>query len=222
VKISANNFNTAARRSDGSLVVWGENSYGQCNVPPLLAGTMYAEVSAGVGFITARIEPNFSVTPFCFGDGTGAPCPCGNTGTLGHGCDNSGLTGGAELTSSGNAILAGDSLLLTSSGERPTSASVFCQGDTEIVQASFGDGLRCTGGHVKRLYFRNANEGVVIAPFGADPSVSDRSAAMGYPIRPGATRVYQVSYRDPNPNFCPSPGGSTFNLSNGLRVTWQP
>ena len=35
-----------------------------------------------------------------------------------------------------------------------------------------------------------------------------------------ATRFYQVFYRDPEPNFCPSPPGGTFNVSNGLRVVW--
>ena len=38
---------TVARRSDGSVVAWGDNSYGQCNVPALPAGLTYVEVAAG-------------------------------------------------------------------------------------------------------------------------------------------------------------------------------
>ena len=38
---------TVARRSDGSVVAWGDNYYGQCNVPALPAGLTYVEVAAG-------------------------------------------------------------------------------------------------------------------------------------------------------------------------------
>ena len=37
----------SARRSDGSVVAWGDNAYGQCNVPALPAGLTYVEVAAG-------------------------------------------------------------------------------------------------------------------------------------------------------------------------------
>jgi len=35
----------------------------------------------------------------------------------------------------------------------------------------------------------------------------------------GATRSYQVWYRNPDPTWCTS---GTFNLSNGWTVTWTP
>jgi len=54
-----------------------------------------------------------------------------------------------------------------------------------------------------------------LAPQGADPTVSSRSAALGDTITGGATRYYQIYHRDPNPAFCASPTGSTFNISNG-------
>jgi hypothetical protein len=84
----------------------------------------------------------------------------------------------------------------------------------------FGDGMGCMGGHLKRLFHHNASAGSVSAPQGSDLSFSARSSAVGSPIAPGATRIYHVFYRDPNPGFCPFPLGATFNVSNGLRVLW--
>ena len=159
---------------------------------------------------------------FCYGDGSSGPCPCNNNGLAGRGCENSGGTGGARLTQSGSAALSADSLVLTSSGERTSAFSLFLQGDAEIAPAVFGDGLRCTGGNLKRLYAKNAAGGAVSAPQGAEPSISARSAALGDPIPALGTRLYQVYYRDPEPSFCPDPPGSTFNASGGLKVVWQP
>jgi hypothetical protein len=161
------------------------------------------------------------VLPFCFGDGTGVPCPCGNTGQAGHGCANSSTgTGGALLAWSGSALLTADTLLFTASGELPTSLSMFWQGDAERTQIAFGDGLACAGGHLKRLYFHSAVAGIVVGPQGSDPKVSARSAALGNPITPGTIRLYHVFYRDPDPNFCPAPAGSTLNTTNGLKILW--
>jgi hypothetical protein len=160
------------------------------------------------------------MTPFCFGDGSVTACPCGNMGRAGGGCDNSGGTGGASLVATGRALLSSDTLTLTSSHELPTAASLFCQGDIETSPQAFGDGLSCLAGHRKRLYSHAAVGGAVSAPRAAEPSVSARSAAVGDPISPGAVRVYQVLYRDPDPNFCPTPAGAAFNVTNALRVIW--
>lgn len=158
--------------------------------------------------------------PFCFGDGSAGPCPCGNAGGLGRGCQNSAGTGGALLSASGNASLSADMLVLTSLGELPTALSIVMQGTTMIAPVSFGDGLRCAGGTIKRMYVKSASGGVVTAPQAGDPSVSARSAALGDPIPLGATRDYQVYYRDANPTFCPAPAGSTFNASGAVEIVW--
>ena len=163
-----------------------------------------------------------AVQAMCFGDGSGTSCPCSNDGSPGHGCQNSISTGGAILTSSGTPNLGADTLVLTSSGERPTALSIFLQGNLEIAAVPYGDGLRCAGGNLKRLYTRNASGGVVTAPIGADPTISARSAAAGDTIPALGTRLYQVYYRDPDPGFCTAPTGSTFNVSNGLRTIWAP
>jgi Tol biopolymer transport system component len=155
----------------------------------------------------------------CFGDASAA-CPCANAGALGHGCENSTSTGGALLAAAGHASFAADSVVLTSSGELPSALSIVLQGTTLIAPVGFGDGLRCAGGSLKRLYSGNASGGVVTAPQGADPSISARSAALGDPIPAGASRVYHVYYRDPNVGFCTPPQGGTFNATNAIVIAW--
>jgi hypothetical protein len=162
----------------------------------------------------------FLLAPMCFGDGSESPCPCAS-GAPGRGCENSGSTGGALLSGIGEAILSSDTLQFVASDERPTSLSLLWQGN-QVPQRAFGDGLGCLGGQLGRLYVRNAVGGVAMAPQGADPSVSARSAALGSPLSPGAVRVYHVFYRDGNPFHCPGPVGSTFNTTNGLIVRWGP
>jgi hypothetical protein len=157
-------------------------------------------------------------TLFCAGAGSPTVCPCGNSGSDQHGCENSASTGGGLLSSSGST--SPDTVVLHSSGETPTAPSIFLQGDASITPVSFGDGLRCVSGVLKRLYVKPASGGVVSAPGAGDPSISARSAALGDPIAPGTTRTYQTYYRDPVAGFCAPPAGSTFNVTNGLRIVW--
>ena len=45
---------TVARRSDGSVVAWGHNGWGQCNAPALPSGLSYVEIAAGNAHTVAR------------------------------------------------------------------------------------------------------------------------------------------------------------------------
>jgi hypothetical protein len=157
---------------------------------------------------------------FCFGDGTLSPCPCANNGDPGRGCVNSGAGNtGALLVSSG--LTSPDAVVLTASGERPTALTVFFQGNVHLSSpAMYGDALRCVGGTLKRIGEKNAVGGVATYPEGGDPSVSARSAALGDPLSPGSVRYYFCVYRDPNPTFCPSPTGSTFNATQAVQLIW--
>jgi Tol biopolymer transport system component len=163
-----------------------------------------------------------SVITFCAGDGSLVPCPCGNNGALGHGCDNS-LFGvpGALLTGGGVPSLSADSLALTVGSEITGSLRIFLQGDAAIPPVAFGDGLRCVGGTLKRLFVVSDSSIATTVPTLGGPSISSRSSALGDTIPTGATRHYQVYYRDASPSFCPPPAGSTFNISNGVSVTWM-
>ena len=182
---------------------------------PTDSGAFFADVD----HVVISGEPG---TDFCPGDGTGpTPCPCGNSGASGHGCNNSIATGGAELSASGTT--SPDTVVLTSSDELPSSLSIFLQGTISLATpVSFGDGVRCAGGVLKRLYVKNASGGTAFAPnfAGGDLSITAQSAALGDPIPSGGTRYYQVYYRDPSLTFCPAPTGNTFNVSNGRMIVW--
>jgi hypothetical protein len=158
-------------------------------------------------------------TAFCFGDGLDpnvhVSCPCANTGGQGHGCANSQNMNGAVLTAAGTT--SPDTVVMTSSGELPSSLSVLLQGNVNASSGVvFGDGIRCASGNLKRLYTKNASGGVVSMPGAGDPSITTRSAQLGDTILPGTNRYYQTYYRDPNLTFC-APG---FNASNAMQITW--
>jgi hypothetical protein len=160
-------------------------------------------------------------TTFCAGDGSSGSCPCANFGSFGRGCANSAATGGAFLTASGLPALANDTLALTCTGELPGVSSIFLQGDAAIAPVTFGDGLRCVGGSLRRMYLHTAVGGTVNAPLAGELTISARSAALGDPLAAGATRYYQVYYRDPVASFCPNPPGNSWNISSALSVVWQ-
>lgn len=203
--------NSPALSADGRLVAF------------LSEGSQLASGDAnGVADIFVHDRAPAAAAAFCLGDGSQASCPCANTGNPGRGCQNSSLTGGAVLRANGLASLGSDTLRLTSFGEGPTALSVFAQATGSITPTSYGDGLRCVGGIIKRLYARSAILGVVVAPGGTEPSISSRSAAMGDTIPAGATRFYQVQYRDPSLMFCPSPTGNSWNVSSAISLLWGP
>ncbi|MFN0007581.1 MAG: hypothetical protein ACKVXR_06700 [Planctomycetota bacterium] len=163
------------------------------------------------------IEP-ISPGLFCSGDGMATPCPCGNSGIPGRGCQNSSATGGARLW--GRGMTSPDSMVLYVDGELPSAITIFLQGTQQIQPVVYGDGLRCVHGLLKRLYTKTASGGMTSAPWVNDLSITARSAQMGDPIAPGSTRYYMTYYRDGVAGFCPSPMGSTFNGSNGWAILW--
>ncbi len=148
-------------------------------------------------------------TGFCAGDGTGTACPCGNSGAPGHGCANSVNSAGALLGGTGIASLSNDTVVLAGTG-MPNSSALYFQGTTQ-VSVVFGDGKRCAGGSIVRLGTKTNASGGSQYPAAGDPSVSVR----GLVLAPG-TRTYQVWYRNAAA-FCTA---STFNLSNGIEVSW--
>jgi hypothetical protein len=156
-------------------------------------------------------------------------CPCANPPSgSGRGCDNSAATGGAALAASGVAYLSMDSLVFTTSGETPTAASFVVQGASLAASGLvYGQGVRCAGGTLRKLFSKTASGGSITAPdFGAgDRTVSGSSAASGDVILPGQSRWYFVFYRDPSGCFQKHYVGSAirgFNATQTGQVAWSP
>jgi hypothetical protein len=153
-------------------------------------------------------------TAYCFGDGSGTACPCGNPDPLpmSGGCANS--TGaGAVLTGTGTASVGVADAVLHGAGLVRSQPGLYFQGENDPgggLGLMFGDGLRCAGMNVVRLEVVPAN------PAGESQTSIDIVAMGG--VAAGQTRYYQLWYRDPTGSPC----GSGFNLSNGLRIDWLP
>jgi len=167
-----------------------------------LTGSMYVHetVDAGVG------------SSFCFGDGSGVACPCGNTGTSGGGCANE--TGdGARLTAIGSASVGADDLAFVATRlPRHYQPALLFMGTDQLAGGAgiaFGDGLLCVGGATQRLGIRFGNE------YGQAQWDAGLGVVGGWAM--GDTRAFQVWYRSPN-RPCPS----SHNQTQGLEVTFGP
>jgi hypothetical protein len=151
-------------------------------------------------------------SPYCFGDGTGTACPCGNQAGAGEGCANSGGAG-ALLTASGSAGVGSDDLQLHAAHLIPAQTALLFSGENQVgggVGVPFGDGLRCAGANVVRL-------GVRLPDAAGDADWGPGLAAQaGYAA--GDTRHFQTWYRDPSGGPC----GAGINLSNGMTVDFAP
>jgi len=178
-------------------------------------GTITGNLSTVNGF--QLVQGIASVgTAYCFGDGSATACPCGNASApgAGEGCLNS-LGVGGRITAAGSASLSNDTLVLTGS-QMPNSSALYFQGTTRQnggLGVVFGDGLRCAGGSVLRLGTKANAGGTSQYPAAGDLPVSVR----GFVTAPG-TRTYQCWYRNAAA-FCTA---ATFNLTNGIGLTWTP
>ncbi|MBL8860872.1 MAG: choice-of-anchor E domain-containing protein [Planctomycetes bacterium] len=174
-------------------------------------GPLVVVLSTAAGVeLDLRYDRGAPVAAVCFGDGSAAPCPCGNASLPGDdaGCLNSlGLAG--TLRGSGFAEIGADTLVLTASNLPATAPVLFIQG-TSAIAVPFGDGLRCAGGTVARLGTVAASGGVAAYP---PPGGSVSGAGLA---TAGSTLVYQAWYRNSAP-FCTA---STFNLTNALSIAW--
>ncbi|MBK7874257.1 MAG: FG-GAP repeat protein [Planctomycetes bacterium] len=160
--------------------------------------------------------------PYCFGDGTGTVCPCGNNGGAGRGCANSVNANGAVLTVTGWPSIASDTLVLHGAG-MPNSVSpsaIYLQGtaqDNGGLGTPIQDGLRCVTGSLIRLGTRPNSGNQSQYPDVGNVIVSIRGGLAALPMP--QTRYYQVFYRNAATAFCP-PG--TANWTNAVAVTWGP
>ena len=98
----------------------------------------------------------------------------------------------------------------------PNGNALYFQGTTQQsagLGAPFGDGLRCAGGTIVRLGTKTNVAGASQFPAAGDLSVSQKGL-----VTLPSIRTYQVWYRNAAA-FCTA---STFNLTNGFEINWQP
>jgi len=156
---------------------------------------------------------------YCFGDpGSGTPCPCNNDndGSVpGSGCANGVYASGARLSGSGTASLTGDTVVLASTHLEPSNSGLYFQANNDLSPGlTWGDGLRCAGGQLKRLGVRFSNASGSSDTSGFALSISAKAGN----ILAGDTKYYQCWYRNP----LNSPCGADFNATNGYAITWAP
>jgi hypothetical protein len=207
-----------------SYGIWTSGSAGVSNtdlasipvVPGLWTLAIYDGAAGDTGTFTGWTlagDTGPASTIFCSGDGTGTACPCANNGLAGNGCANSLNANGAHIDATGNASIATDTLLLTGNG-MPDSSALYFQGTARAnagLGTVFGDGLRCAAGSVIRLGTKSNVGGTSQYPAAGDLSIGVKGLNAA-----GNVRQYQVWYRNAAA-FCTA---STFNLSNGVEVTW--
>ena len=214
----------------GRMVVPGHyaqtiNHYSVLRTIEDMYGLPHDAGSATATSITSIWVPRQPGVSFCDpGVGGVTACPCGNPPAgPDRGCDNSSATSGAQLSSSGVASLAADTLVVTADGEKPTAFSILLQGHLPPLASGrkFGQGILCFNSSLRRLYVHPAAGGVVAYPQGSDLSVSAQSAAKGDAIAAGNTRLYASYYRDQTIlGACTV--ADTFNVSQGQSVVWGP
>jgi subtilisin family serine protease len=160
-------------------------------------------------------------TTFCFGDGSGAPPPCGNAGGPDSGCANS-AGPGALLNMSGTSSVSQDDLVLRAQRLPLNKPGLVLMGaglNNGSSGTPFGDGLLCVGAGgvgIFRLPVGNSGPTGVIQQGPGTAAYACGHWAQGC-FQPGATWRFQCWYRDQL-----GPCGTAANLSNALGVTFKP
>ncbi|MFN0244178.1 MAG: hypothetical protein ACKVWV_14915 [Planctomycetota bacterium] len=161
---------------------------------------------------------------FCSGDGSLlTPCPCAPPDVVpappaapGHGCANSFDLAGGKLIGAGNALA--DTVTLTATHVSPSGYAQFFVGTAaDSFGVAVGDGVRCAGGALTRFGGQFATCGTVRYPNPAAGWTLPLSVVSGATPGSGASRHYQVSYRNAAAGFC---SAGTTNLTSGYRIAW--
>ncbi len=117
---------------------------------------------------------------------------------------------GALLWGAGSETVADDDVTLVAEGLPAQVTGLFYLGQN-VIQVPFGDGLRCIGGATARLNPPVASNAMGVS----ERAVSPLSAPAAPFASPGSSTSFQLWYRDT------AAGGSGFNLSDAVRITWR-
>jgi hypothetical protein len=98
-------------------------------------------------------------TPYCFGDGSGAACPCGNESSAGSGEGCTGNDHASRLRAFGGNDLAADDLRILGDYGQSTTVMLFA-GSNALGGGNgipFAGGLLCVSGDVRRMGVRQSS-----------------------------------------------------------------
>ena len=188
---------------------FGTLSVNTTQIGHLLSELVYVNIHS-TSFGSGEIRGQLLVTGrgFCFGDGSGTPCPCGNPGGAHTGCANTTGAGG-RLRPAGVPSATFADLSFVADGLIPNQPILLFRGANAVNSGNgvvFGDGLRCVGGNLVRVGVRIADAA----------GRAEWSPNLGVPpLIPGQVHRFQGWYRNPlGGGVC----GSGFNLTNGVEI----
>ena len=222
---------TIAGSTEGTLTVGGDFCLGFVHLAT--HAVHHVDVVGGNAQIDVAVNSNYtslngmqiiqttgggSGIAFCFGDGSGADCPCLNFGGPCHGCANGADAEGGYLETQGIASLSNDTVVLFAKDLVPNLPCLFFSGSNAInggMGIPFGDGLRCVGNQAVRIELSNADNN---GEAWTTQEVSTNGQAYRNTIDPGETVHYQCWYRD---DVSSSPCSNSFNATNGYSVVWS-
>ncbi|MFT7486036.1 MAG: hypothetical protein ACI9F9_001889 [Candidatus Paceibacteria bacterium] len=210
IQIAAAGWHSIALRADGSIVSWGQDGWWNA-VSDTPGGTGFFQVTAGARHALALRRSNQGRAN-CFGDGSGANCPCSANGAIGAGCASS--TGnGATLLGLGDGYLMDDDFRLQITETPNHSMCLVLRGASGLngtLGQFAGDGLLCVGAQTARSQVQTTSAG------GTTFTDFQGNAFGASSYGSGTTTRYQLWYRDAA-NTCTGLG---FNFSNAWTLTW--
>lgn len=123
------------------------------------------------------------------------------------------FSSGSQISSIGSLLLSDNSLSLTVAGAIPNEFGLFIFGQDQASVLN-GDGTLCVGGPLYRVL-----PAIVCDFLGSAvmPLDVNTPAPLAAPFLPGTTYNFQFWHRDNN-----GPGGSGYNWSDGLEITFCP
>lgn len=219
IQVAGGSYHSLAVRADGTMESWGRDAYGEVSNTPTFPD--FTQVAGGGTFSLALVGG--SAGAYCFGDGTGALCPCFGVAAANHGCPNSGSSNGASLLGSGHASILSDTFALSVTEAALSKPGLVLSGTTDLSPGinTLPDsaGLLCVGGAIQR------GAVVLTDATGAASLPGFQGAAYGQAanVSAGSLSTYQFWFRDPS-TACPpyDTASGDFNFSNGWRMTWLP
>lgn len=199
-------------QTTGSDIHWSTESYAaNPDANALRWGTLY-----NFRFTCAAAPTSGSATAQPFKPGGGAiwsfaaEVPGSSAcGAQSYCAVNTNSTGSPALLSHSGSTSISSSDLVLSAGPVPNQPGIFYYGPNQ-VEVPFGDGYRCVGGSVRRLPVSFASAGNL------SRAVDYTSGYAAGLLVAGTSWNFQAWFRDP------VAAGSTFNLSDGLHLSFCP